>query len=63
MSLITAHKILITTAVIFFFGFSAWELNHYWATDNPWAAVRGSLYVLVAIGFSVYLRSLRGWMK
>lgn len=63
MSLLTAHKILIATAVIFFLGFSAWELNRYWTSQDLWAALRSATYMLTAIGFSVYLGSLRRWIK
>ena len=61
MTLLTAHKILISTAVVFFFGFALWELRNYFDTGNPWATFRGALYLLVAIGFGVYLRSLKKW--
>lgn len=63
MTLLTAHKILITTAVVFFFGFALWELRNYFAGDNPWALARGALYFLVAAGFGVYLRHLGRWLK
>jgi hypothetical protein len=63
MTLLTAHKILISTAVLFFFGFAFWELHNYFDTGNPWAIFSGGLYLLAAAGFAFYLRSLRRWVK
>ena len=63
MTLLTAHKILISTAVVFFFGFGLWELRGYFATENPWALFRAGLYMLVAAGFGVYLRTLKKWVE
>ena len=63
MTLITAHKILISTAVIFFFGFALWELRNYFDTGNLWATFRSGLYLLAAVGFGLYLRSLSRWVK
>ena len=63
MTLLTAHKILISTAVIFFFGFALRELGMYFQTDNPWAALSGLFYLLVAAALGFYLSSLRKWIK
>jgi hypothetical protein len=63
MTLLTAHKILISTAVVFFLGFAFWELRNYYDTGNLWATFRSGLYILVALGFGLYLRSLSRWVK
>jgi hypothetical protein len=63
MRLLTAHKILIATAVIFFFGFALWELRNYFASDSAWALARTGLYLAVAAGFGVYLRHFGRWLK
>ena len=63
MSLLTAHRILISTAVVFFFGFALWELNNYLSTENLWASIRSLLYLLVSVGFGLYLRSLKRWLE
>ena len=63
MTLLTAHKILISTAVVFFFGFALWELRNYIDTGNLWATFRSVLYLLVSIGFGIYLKSLKYWYK
>jgi hypothetical protein len=58
MRLMTAHKILIGTATIFFAFFSLWELRNYAGSDDTWAFARAVLYLLIAIGFGVYLKKL-----
>ncbi|HEY1267793.1 MAG TPA: hypothetical protein VGH16_11100 [Candidatus Binatia bacterium] len=63
MRLLTAHKILITTAVVFFFGFAAWEFKDYLDTANRWSIAGAVFYFLVAVGFSIYLRSLKKWAQ
>jgi hypothetical protein len=63
VTLLTAHKILITTAVVFFFGFALWEARNYFASDNLWALLRALVYLLVSAGFGVYLRSFKRWLK
>ena len=63
MTLLTAHRILISTAVVFFFGFALWELRNYFDTGNLWAISRSILYLLVSVGFGVYLKSLKRWLK
>ena len=63
MTLLTAHKILIATAVVFFFGFGLWELRNYFAAENPWAMLRAGIYLLVAAGFGFYLRTLKKWIE
>lgn len=62
MRLLTAHKILIGSAVVFFVFFGFWELAND-ARGEGWAAWRGALYLIVALGFGVYLRNLKRWYK
>src|ERR1043166_6008928 len=59
MTLLTAHKILITTAIVFFFGFAAWEFKDYLDTANRWSILRAAFYLLVAVGFCIYFRSMK----
>jgi len=61
--LLTAHKILIVTAVIFFIFFALWELRGYSQTHDGWAVFRAILYFFVALGFSAYLHRLKRWYK
>ncbi len=63
MTLLTAHKILISTAVVFFFGFALWELRNYFDTNNSWAALQAVFYLVVSVGFGIYLRSLKKWIR
>ena len=58
MRLLTAHKILISTAAVFFFFFGLWELRNYSDTGETWAVFRAALYWLVAVGFGVYFKNL-----
>ena len=59
MRLITAHKILIGSATVFFVFFALWELNRYASSNDIWAMARSLLYLLVALGFGVYLKNLK----
>lgn len=63
MRLITAHKILITSATIFFVFFALWELRRYSNGSESWALARSGLYFLVALGFGIYLKNLKRWYK
>jgi hypothetical protein len=63
MRLLTAHKILISTAVVFFFIFALWEWRNYSNTGEVWAVFRGGLYFILSIGFAVYLMNLKRWYK
>lgn len=59
MSLITAHRILIGTAVIFFLVFAAWELREYVRTGDGWAVARAGLSAAASIGWAIYLRTVK----
>jgi|GEM_PF-503738 len=63
MKLITAHKILISSAAVFFCFFAGWEFRNYSTSGEIWAVARSALYLAVAIGFAVYLKNLRHLYK
>jgi hypothetical protein len=63
MKLITAHKILIGSAAVFFCFFAGWEFRNYSVSGEPWAVARSVLYLAIAIGFAVYLKNLRHLYK
>jgi hypothetical protein len=63
MTLLTAHRILISAAIVFFLFLSLWELNNYLKTENIVACGGAVLYFLVAGGFGVYLKSLKRWYR
>ncbi|HEY7167889.1 MAG TPA: hypothetical protein VIB79_25255 [Candidatus Binatia bacterium] len=58
MRLLTAHKILISAAAVFFFFFGFWEVHNYTSGGDVWAIFRAILYFAVAVGFGVYFRNL-----
>lgn len=58
VKLLTAHKILIGSSVVFFLFFSCWELQNYFSMDNGWALSRSILYLMTAIGFGIYFKNL-----
>lgn len=57
VTLMTAHKILIAAAILFFLGYAIWELRNAQA-GGLWALARGGISVVVAVGFLIYFRSL-----
>jgi hypothetical protein len=63
MKLLTAHKILITSAVVFFIFFASWEFRNYSNNGDSWALWRSALYLIVAAGFGLYLKNLKRWYK
>jgi hypothetical protein len=63
MRLITAHKILIASATLFFVFFATWELRRFFDSADSWAMGRSALYFIVAMGFGVYLMNLKRWYK
>lgn len=62
MKLLTAHRILISSAVIFFIFFGFWEFRGATGADS-WAVWRACLYWIIAAGFGVYLKNLKRWYK
>ena len=57
MTVVTAHKILISTAVVFFFGYALWELRRYSHIGDVGALLRCTASMLGAVGLAMYLRS------
>jgi len=55
VTVLTAHKILITSAVVMFVMYSAWELHNYTSGDAS-ALLRSILAAVAAVGLAVYLR-------
>ena len=62
MSLITFHRFLIGSAIVFCFGFAAWELMTWWVGRMPDALVMGGIFVLLGSGLIFYLSRLRGFL-
>ncbi len=63
MRLITAHKILIATAIVFFFGFGLWEFKNYSQSGETSVFIRAVIYLLVSFGFGIYLKTIKKWLK
>lgn len=61
MQLLTAHKILISAAIIFFLFYALLQLVSYVNTGVVAALVRSALSAAVAVGFGIYIyfRSLK----
>jgi hypothetical protein len=58
MTLLTAHKILILSAVAFFAFYAVWELRSFSALGEAGAAVRAFLSLAATVGFGLYLRGI-----
>jgi cell division protein FtsW (lipid II flippase) len=63
VTLLTAHRILIGTAVVFFFGFARWELRNYSNSGDLWTLFCIILYLAVSASFGIYLKTLKHWLK
>lgn len=58
MTLITAHRILIGVAILFFCYYGYWEFAHDSAGAGPGGWLRGTLALLGAAGLAVYFSTL-----
>ena len=63
MSIVTAHKILITTAIIFFLFYAVWEVRNSLEMGGEWAFLRGIIALLGACALGIYLRYFLKSMK
>ena len=66
VSVLTAHKILIASAVAMFLGYGIWEFLRSPDPGGIGALLRGSLSAAAAVGLGVYLRTLfhrGGWTE
>ena len=59
MSLITAHRILIGTAIAFFLLYGALELRAYADLEQTGALLRAAVSFVVAAGWVLYFRNLK----
>jgi hypothetical protein len=55
VTVLTAHKILIASAVALFFGYAGWEWRHYTAGDAS-ALLRSIISGVGAVALAIYLR-------
>ena len=63
MRLITAHRILIGTAIVFFVFFALVSLRHYGRAPGAAPLVEAVVSIVVAIGLVLYYRTLSRWGK
>jgi hypothetical protein len=56
VSIRTAHKILIGTAIVFFVFYAIWEIRHYAEAGGSAALLRGIISAVIACGLGLYLR-------
>ncbi len=56
MSINTAHKILIVTAIVFFVFYAAWEILGFAGQGGTGGLLRGIIALVAAFGLGVYLR-------
>lgn len=61
MRLITAHRILIASAVLFFVFYAVFQARRYGAGDGALALAQAIASAAVAVVLAVYYRSLRRW--
>jgi hypothetical protein len=62
MSLISFHRLLITTAIVFCGGFALWEFDNASAGGGAAAFVIGTVFVVLAGGLGVYLKHLKRFL-
>ena len=63
MKIMTAHRILIASAVVFFLFFAGWEYRNYLQSEESWSMARSLFYLAVSCGLAIYLKNLRRWYK
>ncbi|MDX1579672.1 MAG: hypothetical protein R3266_14395 [Gemmatimonadota bacterium] len=55
MSIISFHRFLISTAILFCAGFAGWEFRRWAADGGPAALVLGIIFGILAAGLAYYL--------
>ena len=63
MSVITAHKLLIGVAIVFFLFYAVWEVRNYPEPGGVLALLRGIIALVAACGLGIYLRYFLKSMK
>ena len=62
MSLISFHRFLIATAIVFCFGFAIWELMIWLASGEPGALTLGGTFIALGGVLTFYLVRLRRFL-
>lgn len=63
MSLVSFHRALIVTAIMFCFAFAGWELRSYYAGGGDVAVVLSATFGLLGILLAFYLSRLTAILK
>lgn len=63
MSLVSFHRVLILTAIVFCLGFAGWELRAYRTGGDVDAMLLSAVFGLLGIGLTVYLARLASFLK
>ena len=61
MRLITAHRILILAAIVFFAVYGVLQLRRYVDLDETMALGQGAFSSVILVGLILYYRTLKGW--
>ncbi len=56
--MIAFHRVLISTAILFCFGFGIWMFNTYLETDGLPQLILGLSFTAAALGLTYYLKNL-----
>jgi hypothetical protein len=59
--LITAHRILIGSGIVFFLFYAGWRVRHYLGGGPTADLGHALLSAAVAVALVLYYRTLRGW--
>ena len=62
MSLISFHRFLIATAILFCFGYAAWELMTWWVGGEPGSLTVGGTFIALGGVLTYYLARLRRFL-
>jgi len=59
--LITAHRILIGSGIVFFLFYAGWRVRHYLDGGPASDLVQSLVAAAIAVGLVLYYRTLRRW--
>jgi hypothetical protein len=62
MSLISFHRFLIATAILFCFGYAIWELMTWWVSGETGALMLGGTFIALGGVLTYYLARLRRFL-
>ena len=60
--MISFHRVLIVTAILFCAGFAAWALGTYFGTQRPTMLALSLVFAVFALGLGYYLANLKRFL-